>query len=294
MKSASTCCVLLAESEAYAADITYGTNSEFGFDYLRDNLVLQPAEKAQRGHHFAIVDEVDNILIDEARTPLIISGENRSEIEWYNRMAEVVRKLGQHEVEINRREQVVTLTPGGEKHVTALLGDPLADPHHPEEASLEQRHLIGHLEQALRARFLYQRDREYIIQDNRVVIVDEFTGRMMPGRRWTDGLHQAVEAKESLEVQSESITFATITLQNYFRMYSKLSGMTGTALTAAKEFEKTYKLQVHPIPTHVEHQALRKGAELLERQGQGAEWAGFLLSMYIRMTRRPDRSSGSE
>ena len=161
-----------------------------------------------------------------------------------------------------------------------MLGGPLADPRHPEEASLEQRHLIGHLEQALRARFLYQRDREYIIQDNHVVIVDEFTGRMMPGRRWTDGLHQAVEAKESLEVQSESITYATITLQNYFRMYSKLSGMTGTALTAAKEFEKIYKLQVHTIPTHIEYQALRKGAELLERQGQ--EPNGQAFSYYVR------------
>ncbi len=265
----------VSRSEVYKVDVTYGTNSEFGFDYLRDNLVRHPAEKAQRGYHFAIVDEVDNILIDEARTPLIISGENRSEIEWYNRMAEVVRKLGQHEVEINSRDQVVTLTPGGEKHVTALLGGPLADPRHPEEASLEQRHLIGHLEQALRARFLHQRDREYIIQDNQVLIVDEFTGRMMPGRRWTDGLHQAVEAKESLEVQSESITFATITLQNYFRMYSKLSGMTGTALTAAKEFEKIYKLQVHPIPTHVEYQALRKGAEILERHGREPNGQAF-------------------
>ena len=160
-------------------------------------------EKAQRGHAFAIVDEVDNILIDEARTPLIISGENRNADRVVQPHGRVVRKLGQREVEINQREQMVTLTPGGEKHIAALLGSPLVDPHHPEEASLEQRHLIGHLEQALRARFLYQRDREYILQDDKVVIVDEYTGRMMPGRRWTDGLHQAVEAKEGLEVQSE-------------------------------------------------------------------------------------------
>ncbi len=256
-----------SRAEAYAADVTYGTNSEFGFDYLRDNLVRRLADKAQRDHHFAIVDEVDNILIDEARTPLIISGENRSEIEWYSHMAAVVRKLNQREVEINRREQIVSLTPAGEKHVSTLLGRPLADPRRPEEASPEQRHLIGHLEQALRARFLYHRDREYIVQDGQVVIVDEFTGRMMPGRRWTDGLHQAVEAKEDVEVRSESITYATITLQNYFRMYTKLSGMTGTALTAAKEFEKIYKLQVHTIPTHIEYQALRKDTGLLKRQG---------------------------
>jgi preprotein translocase subunit SecA len=258
----------LSRAEAYAADITYGTNSEFGFDYLRDNLAPRLEDKAQRGHAFAIVDEVDNILIDEARTPLIISGENRSEIEWYGRMAEAVRVLSPREVEINRRDQVATLTPGGEKHIAALLGQPLGDPNRPEEASLEQRHLIGHLEQALRARFLYQRDKEYLIQDGKVVIVDEYTGRMMPGRRWTDGLHQAVEAKEGLEVQSESITYATISLQNYFRMYTRLSGMTGTALTASKEFEKIYKLQVHPIPTHVEYQALNRVGGLVERQGK--------------------------
>ncbi len=254
----STSCARPAGEQAYSADITYGTNSEFGFDYLRDNLVRRLEQKAQRGHHFAIVDEVDNILIDEARTPLIISGENSSQVEWYNRMAAVVNQLGQHEVEINRRELSVTLQPAGEKHVSALLGMPLIDPRLPEEASPEQRHLLGHLEQALRARFLYQRDREYVIQDGKVVIVDEFTGRMMPGRRWTDGLHQAVEAREGLEVQSESITYATISLQNYFRMYRVLSGMTGTALSASPEFEKIYRLRVHPIPTHVEYQALQK------------------------------------
>jgi preprotein translocase subunit SecA len=265
----------VSRAEAYAADVTYGTNSEFGFDYLRDNLAPRLQDKAQRGHYFAIVDEVDNILIDEARTPLIISGENRNEIEWYKRMAEAVRRLSQHEVEINRRDQIVSLTPSGEKHIAALLGQPLGDPDHPEEATLEQRHLIGHLEQALRARFLYRRDREYIVQDGKVVIIDEHTGRMMPGRRWTDGLHQAVEAKEELEVQSESITYATISLQNYFRMYTRLSGMTGTALTAAKEFEKIYKLQVHPIPTHVEYQALDQNGALLEKQGSTTEGQTF-------------------
>jgi preprotein translocase subunit SecA len=265
----------VSRAEAYRADITYGTNSEFGFDYLRDNLAPRLEDKAQREHYFAIVDEVDNILIDEARTPLIISGENRNEIEWYSRMAEAVRRLSQREVEINHREQIVSLTPGGEKHITALLGRPLGDPNRPEEASLEQRHLIGHLEQALRARFLHQRDREYIIQDGKVVIVDEYTGRMMPGRRWTDGLHQAVEAKEGLEVQSESITYATVSLQNYFRMYARLSGMTGTALTATQEFEKIYKLKVHPIPTHVEYQALGQAGVLLERQGSTSEGQDF-------------------
>jgi preprotein translocase subunit SecA len=270
----------VSRSEAYAADITYGTNSEFGFDYLRDNLVRRWEDKAQRGHAFAIVDEVDNILVDEARTPLIISGENRNEIEWYDRMAEAVRKLSQREVEINRRDQIVSLTPGGEKHIAAVLGRSLGDPNRPEEASLEQRHLIGHLEQALRARFLYQRDKEYIVQGDKVVIVDEYTGRMMPGRRWTDGLHQAVEAKERLEVQSESITYATISLQNYFRMYAKLSGMTGTGLTASQEFEKIYKLQVHPIPTHVEYQALSQDGGLFERQGKTPE--GLNFTYYVR------------
>jgi len=265
----------VSRAEAYAADVTYGTNSEFGFDYLRDNLVHSLEEKVQRGLHYAIIDEVDNILIDEARTPLIISGENRSEIEWYVQMAAVVRKLGQRDVEIDRRDRVVSLTPIGEKHVSTLLGWRLFDTQNPEESSLEQRHLIGHLEQALRARFLYERDREYILQEGEVVIVDENTGRMMPGRRWTDGLHQAVEAKENLEVQSESMTYATITLQNYFRMYAKLSGMTGTALTAAPEFEKTYRLQVHPIPTNVEYKALGKEATLLERQGREADGQDF-------------------
>ena len=262
----------VSRAQAYSADITYGTNSEFGFDYLRDNLVRRLEQKAQRGHHFAIVDEVDNILIDEARTPLIISGENSSQVEWYNRMAAVVNQLGQHEVEINRREQSVTLLPAGEKHVSALLGMPLIDPRHPEEASPEQRHLLGHLEQALRARFLYQRDREYVIQDGKVVIVDEFTGRMMAGRRWTDGLHQAVEAREGLEVQSESITFATISLQNYFRMYRVLSGMTGTALSASPEFEKIYRLRVHPIPTHVEYQAMHKERCAGRAPGPRTKW----------------------
>ncbi len=247
---------------------------------MRDNLAPRLEDKAQRGHAFAIVDEVDNILIDEARTPLIISGENRSEIEWYGRMAEAVRKLSPREVEINHREQVATLTPGGEKHIAALLGQPLGDPNHPEEASLEQRHLIGHLEQALRARFLYQRDKEYLVQDGKVIIVDEYTGRMMSGRRWTDGLHQAVEAKEGLEVQSESITYATISLQNYFRMYARLSGMTGTALTATQEFEKIYKLRVHPIPTHVEYQALNRIGGLVERQGK--ETNGQPFTFYTR------------
>ena len=266
-----------SRAEAYQADITYGTNSEFGFDYLRDNLVAQWKDKAQRGHAFAIVDEVDNILIDEARTPLIISGENRNEIEWYDRMAEAVRKLSQREVEINQRDQMVTLTPGGEKHIAALLGRSLGDPNHPEEASLEQRHLIGHLEQALRARFLYQRDKEYILQGDKVVIVDEYTGRMMPGRRWTDGLHQAVEAKEGLEVQSESITYATISLQNYFRMYTKLSGMTGTAPDRLQGIRKNLQAAGASHPHSCRIPGSEPGWRAARAPGKNARGADFHL-----------------
>ena len=261
--------------DAYLADVTYGTNSEFGFDHLRDNLVRSPAERVQRGHAYAIVDEVDNVLIDEARTPLIIAGENARENEWYLRMAEIVKSLHPRDVEVNRKEQTVTLTLSGDRRVEGRLGLRLRDPNRPEEATPEQRHLIGHLEQALRARYLFQRDREYLVQDGQVIIIDEFTGRSMPGRRWTDGLHQAVEAKEGVPVQSESMTLATISLQNYFRLYRRLAGMTGTALPAAKEFEKTYHLPTHPIPTHVEYQAFDQDSLLEERQGKTEDGQPF-------------------
>ena len=236
--------------EAYAADITYGTNNEFGFDYLRDNSVRTLQAQVQRGFHYAIVDEVDNILIDEARTPLIISGPSNEAPDEYYVLAQAVRQLTPDDYEIDERSQGIALTDAGYDHVEQLLETQLFDPEHPEEVSPQQAKLLHHLEQALKAQFVMQKDRAYILQARRVVIVDPHTGRTMPGRRWSDGLHQAVEAKEGVPVQQENITYATITLQNYFRMYDKLSGMTGTAATEAEEFDKIYSLQVVILPTH--------------------------------------------
>ncbi|HUT20666.1 MAG TPA: preprotein translocase subunit SecA, partial [Anaerolineae bacterium] len=215
--------------EAYAADITYGTNNEFGFDYLRDNSVRALEDQGQRGFYYAIVDEVDNILVDEARTPLIISGPATEPTDEYYTLARVVRQLTPDDYEIDVRTRGITLTDAGYDHVEQLLETQLFDPEHPEEVSPQQSKLLHHLEQALKAEHVMQRNRDYILQAKRVVIVDEFTGRTMPGRRWSDGLHQAVEAKEGVPIQQENITYATITLQNYFRMYEKLAGMTGTA-----------------------------------------------------------------
>ncbi len=257
---------MVPRAEAYLADITYGTNSEFGFDYLRDNMTMMWDERVQRGHFYSIVDEVDNVLIDEARTPLIISGPAQDEAEWYIHMAQVVKGLRSEDYEISERDRTVTLTELGELHIEELLGTPLRDPDRPEDVTLEQARLMGYLEQALRAQHLYRRNKDYLVQASKVVIIDEFTGRLMPGRRWSDGLHQAVEAKEGVKVQSESVTYATITIQNYFRMYGKLAGMTGTAATEAEEFDKIYKLDVVVIPTNLEYQALRaeQGLEIIE------------------------------
>ena len=236
--------------EAYAADITYGTNNEFGFDYLRDNSVRALEDQGQRGFYYAIVDEVDNILVDEARTPLIISGPATEPTDEYYTLARVVRQLTPDDYEIDVRTRGITLTDAGYDHVEQLLETQLFDPEHPEEVSPQQSKLLHHLEQALKAEHVMQRNRDYILQGKRVVIVDEFTGRTMPGRRWSDGLHQAVEAKEGVPIQQENITYATITLQNYFRMYEKLAGMTGTAATEAEEFDRIYGLQVLILPTH--------------------------------------------
>ena len=274
---------MVPRAEAYAADIIYGTNSEFGFDYLRDNMTPRMDERVQRGHYFAIVDEVDNVLIDEARTPLIISGPAQDESEWYNRLALVVRQLREEDYELSERDRNVTLTEIGEAHVEELLGVPLRDPDRPEDVTHEQARLMGYLEQALRAQFLFKRNKDYLVQAGKVVIVDEFTGRLMPGRRWSDGLHQAVEAKEGARVQSENVTYATITIQNYFRMYEKLSGMTGTAITEAEEFDKIYKLQVLAIPTNLEHQALRDGSLLMVAEDKDEQ--GYKFQYY---TRRDD------
>jgi preprotein translocase subunit SecA len=240
----------VSRRDAYAADVTYGTNNEFGFDYLRDNMVTELTDRVQRDRAFAIVDEVDNILIDEARTPLIISGQAEESADLYFTFARLVPKLkarpeGDEEggdFFVDLKDRAVSPTEDGIDKIEKMLGVENmydADPR-----------LARHFEQALRAHALYKRDRDYIVKDGEIVIVDEFTGRQMPGRRWSEGLHQAVEAKEGVKVQRESVTLATITFQNYFRLYDKLAGMTGTAMTEAEEFHKIYELEVVAIPTH--------------------------------------------
>src|SRR5246127_4556846 len=228
---------------AYGADITYGTNNEYGFDYLRDNMKYDLAHCVQRGHQFAIVDEVDSILIDEARTPLIISGPAEESTDKYYRIDKIIPKLIQEiDYTLDEKHRTATLTEEGVSKCERMLGlGNLYDPAHME--------LIHHVYQGLRAHTLYKRDVDYVVKDGEVIIVDEFTGRQMPGRRWSDGLHQAVEAKESVKIERENQTLATITFQNYFRMYKKLSGMTGTAETEAAEFGKIYNLDVVVIPT---------------------------------------------
>ena len=242
---------------AYAADITYGTNNEFGFDYLRDNMAFRVEDKVQRGLHYAIIDEVDSILIDEARTPLIISGPIDDKSALYLQIDKLIPQLkpqteenGPGDYSIDEKAKQVYFTEEGHQHIEELLlkagllkeGESLYD-----AANIT---LMHHLIAALRAHALYQRDVDYIVQNNEVVIVDEFTGRTMPGRRWSEGLHQAIEAKEGVPIQNENQTLASITFQNYFRLYDKLSGMTGTADTEAYEFQQIYGLEVVVIPTH--------------------------------------------
>jgi preprotein translocase subunit SecA len=265
---------------AYECDITYGTNSEFGFDYLRDNMTMRLDDRVQRGHHYAIVDEVDNVLIDEARTPLIISGPASGDLEWYGKMSQVVKQLKPEDYEINEKDRNISLTEVGLAHVEQIMGQQLMDPDRPEDVSPEQARLRGYLEQALRAQYIFHRNKDYLVQAGKVVIVDEFTGRLMPGRRWSDGLHQAVEAKENVKIEPENVTYATITLQNYFRMYKKLAGMTGTALTEAEEFSKIYNLEVVPIPPNLEYQAFGKDAPLLEVKTKDPE--GYSYSYFSR------------
>ena len=244
--------------QAYACDVTYGTNNEFGFDYLRDNMKFRLQDCVQRGHNYAIVDEVDSILIDEARTPLIISGPSEESTDKYYKINRIIPKLVRGEVikgkepgeiyttgdyTVDEKHRTAALTEEGVAKVEKLLGiSNLYDP-----ANIEINH---HVQQALRAHVLFHRDKDYVVKDGQVIIVDEFTGRLMPGRRWSDGLHQAIEAKEGVKIERENQTLATITFQNYFRMYKKLAGMTGTAETEAAEFEKIYKLEVVVIPTN--------------------------------------------
>ncbi len=233
--------------EAYAADITYGTNNEFGFDYLRDNMVVEPNGKVQRTLNYAIVDEVDNILIDEARTPLIISGAAESATDRYYQYAQIVKQLKKdRDYEVDLKHRTATLTEEGIDKVERLAGIP-EDESIFDERYLDQTH---YLEQALSAGAVYHRDKDYIVRDGEVVIIDEFTGRMMDGRRYSEGLHQAIEAKEGVKVRRQNVTMATITFQNYFRMYTKLSGMTGTAETESEEFYRIYSLPVVVIPTN--------------------------------------------
>ena len=244
--------------DAYASDVTYGTNNEFGFDYLRDNMKFDLHDCVQRKHNFAIVDEVDSILIDEARTPLIISGASEESTDKYARVNRIIPKLEKGEeidtapgepkeltgdFVVDEKHRSITVTDTGWEKVEQLLGiGNIADP--------ENWDLKHHVDTAVKAHALYKRDVEYVVKDGEVIIVDEFTGRLMPGRRWSDGLHQAVEAKENVKIERENQTLATITFQNYFRMYRKLAGMTGTAETEAAEFEKIYRLEVMVIPTN--------------------------------------------
>ncbi|MBR3189493.1 preprotein translocase subunit SecA [Bosea sp. (in: a-proteobacteria)] len=235
---------------AYASDITYGTNNEFGFDYLRDNMKYEVAQMSQRGHHFAIVDEVDSILIDEARTPLIISGPLDDKSDLYVAIDKVLPGLVKGDYEVDEKQRTVALTEAGNEHIEQLLreADLLKEGDLYDSANVT---LVHHVNQALRAHSLFTRDKDYIVRNDEVVIIDEFTGRMMPGRRYSEGLHQALEAKENVTVQPENATLASITFQNYFRLYKKLAGMTGTAGTEADEFEQIYKLEVVEIPTNV-------------------------------------------
>jgi preprotein translocase subunit SecA len=250
-------------AEAYSADVTYGTNNEFGFDYLRDNLVIDLAQRVQRGHFFAIVDEVDNILIDEARTPLIISGQAEESADKYVQFARLVPRLrGEEDYIIDEKFRQVAITEVGTDKMERWLG---VDNMFDNDFSMAR-----HLEQALKAEALYKRDKDYVVKDGEVIIVDEFTGRLMPGRRWSEGLHQAVEAKEGVKIQNESRTLATVTFQNYFRMYDKLAGMTGTAETEAEEFSKIYGLEVVVVPTN--RPMIRDDFADLVFRGQKGKW----------------------
>ncbi len=234
----------VSRREAYKADILYGTNHEFGFDYLRDNMAYEASVRVQRGLDYAIIDEVDSILIDEARTPLIISMPDVESSKMYQEFARIVPRLARsQDYEIHEKERTATLTESGINQIEKILG--IENIY--QEKGIRYLH---HLEEALRAEVIFKRDRDYVVKNGEVIIVDEFTGRLMPGRRWSGGLHQAVEAKENLIIQPESVTLASISIQNYFRLYKKISGMTGTAVTSSEEFQKVYGLDVVVIPTN--------------------------------------------
>ena len=235
--------------EAYNCDVTYGTNNEFGFDYLRDNMKFSVETMSQRGHHFAIIDEIDSILIDEARTPLIISGPTDDKSDFYQLIDKLIPLIKEDGYEVDEKARTAVFNENGNDQIEKILrerglleGESLYD--------IENITIVHHITQALRAHKLYVADKDYLVKDNEVILIDEFTGRMMDGRRMSEGLHQAIEAKEGTEIQPENITLASVTFQNYFRLYEKLSGMTGTAVTEATEFFDTYKLNVLEIPTN--------------------------------------------
>jgi len=252
----------------YAADVTYGTNNEFGFDYLRDNMAMRRDEMVQRGHHYAIIDEVDSILIDEARTPLIISGPVQDSAKWYTTFARIAPRLKRdQDYEVDESKRTVSIAEDGVARVEDYLGIENLYEH-------ANTPLVHHLQNALRAKELYKRDVDYIVQDGEVLIVDEFTGRVLHGRRYSEGLHQAIEAKESVRIKEENQTLATITIQNYFRMYEKLGGMTGTAKTQAAEFEQVYKLPVVTIPTN--RDMIRLDEDDLIYKAADAKWSALI------------------
>ena len=296
----------VSRREAYGADITYGTNNEFGFDYLRGNMVRDLSERAQRELHYAIIDEVDNILIDEARTPLIISGPAEESSELYRRFAEIARRLRPSSPEsveqeepdadyvLDERTQVVTLTEPGVMRVEQMLPEV-----GPEESIYDSQHahMLPYLDNALRAIVVYRRDKDYIVTNGEVIIVDQFTGRLMHGRRFSEGLHQAIEAKEGVEVRRESLTYATITFQNYFRMYEKLAGMTGTAKTEEEEFRQIYDLDVVVLPTNVEYRAAYGDLVTHEREVDEIEemtFAGVLNEQLNTTVTTYEASDGNE
>ena len=257
---------------AYASDITYGTNNEFGFDYLRDNMAMRPDDMVQRGHFFAIVDEVDSILIDEARTPLIISGPVQDSAKWYTTFARLAPRLRKDtDYEVDESKRTVAITEEGVRKVEEYLGI---------ENLYEHVHtpLVHHMQNSIRAKELYKRDVEYIVKDGEVLIVDEFTGRVLHGRRYSEGLHQSIEAKEGVKIKEENQTLATITIQNYFRMYDKLGGMTGTAKTQAKEFEEVYKLGVVEIPTN--RDMIRQDQQDHIYKTEDAKWNAVVEDLY--------------
>ncbi|MCB9422649.1 MAG: preprotein translocase subunit SecA [Ardenticatenaceae bacterium] len=296
--------------QAYQADITYGISSEFGFDYLRDNMVTNPANLVQRGHNYAVIDEVDNVLIDEARTPLIISGPADQSGKDYARFAGYVRGLRQNTAEeeedpnghydIDEKSRSISLTEIGiaeiEKRIPEIdsdAGESLYDPRF--------YHLTYYLDNALKAQYMFKRDVQYVVQDGEVIIVDDFTGRLMPGRRYSDGLHEAIEAKEGVTIKRETITVATITLQNYFRLYEKLAGMTGTALTDAEEFDKIYELGVTPLPTNVQYIVDKGEMGLVEHKEkvEGTEAISYYdpnndTPVFFKRTDFPDQVYGTE